>query len=124
MEVKALRALVLLLCVSKGFGRLNVVKSGNHLSLGVNGQIWLEGQEGVSEIGFHQDNKFFSVGSGTLSESEVTTLTGTDSIGAYSGEEVTWDQGSFYTSYRLYDHGNAVVFKQSFRNRNEVTLEM
>ena len=58
---------------------------------------------------------------GTLKVDSSHFLSGFDAIGEYNGEEVIGnDDGIYRTSYRNYENGHTVVFKQTFRNINEV----
>eukprot|EP00095_Tigriopus_kingsejongensis_P001199 maker-scaffold530_size145801-snap-gene-0.21 protein:Tk01199 transcript:maker-scaffold530_size145801-snap-gene-0.21-mRNA-1 annotation:"hypothetical protein CGI_10001027" len=104
-------------------GQLSVSNPGNGhlLSLEINGLSWLDGVEGSSNVGFHKDQEFFNVNEDTLTESSRNPIQGSDALGQYLGEEIGWSpsDGLFYTSHRLYEHGNAVVFRQSFRNRDQ-----
>ena len=62
---------------------------------------------------------------GTLKVDSSHFLSGFDAIGEYNGEEVIWnDDGIYRTSYRNYENGHTVVFKQTFRNINEVRRPM
>lgn len=57
--------------------------------------------------------------------SDQRPTSGFDSIGVYSGEETDWVPPNtfFHTSYRLYDTNDIIVFKQEFKNRNEVIIK-
>ena len=64
----------------------------------------------------------FSREDGSLTFVAENPIVGTDAIGSFVGGEFTWNPSDlpFRTSYRNYLDRDVVVFKQDFRNYDEV----
>lgn len=61
-----------------------------------------------------QGGTTYSESDGTLNLQDHIVKDGRDSIGVFYEQELVWEPPEFRTSFRTYDSGSIVVFKQQF----------